>query len=117
MKARYWPCFSVKQGGTVLWVLPELGLIARFVWSPAEGDRNECTVSSRVERGRTPRIEGAAERRQTFRAQAEASADPARRRCGRFLRRRLPHRREPATKKSAAASASVAPPSIAPNAA
>src|SRR5215475_6370820 len=93
MKARYWPCFSVKQGGTVLWVLPELGLIARFVWSPAEGDRNECTVSSRVERGRTPRIEGAAERRQTFRAQAEASADPAGRRCGSLRRRNRPQRR------------------------
>src|SRR5215813_1359232 len=34
MKARYWPCLSVKHGVAVLWALPELGLIARFVWSP-----------------------------------------------------------------------------------
>src|ERR1700757_1928521 len=36
MKARYWPCFSVKRCGPLRRAVPDLGLIVRFDWSPLE---------------------------------------------------------------------------------
>src|ERR1700757_2050487 len=47
MKARYWPCFSVKRCGPLRRAVPDLGLIVRFDWSPLEEIR--MNVRYRVE--------------------------------------------------------------------
>src|SRR5246500_1990621 len=47
MKARYWPCFSVKRCGPLGRAVPDLGLMVRFDWSPLEEIR--MNVRYRVE--------------------------------------------------------------------
>src|ERR1700746_3931457 len=47
MKARYWPCFSVKRCGPLRRAVPDLGLMVRFDWSPLEEIR--MNVRYRVE--------------------------------------------------------------------
>src|ERR1700740_1345459 len=92
MKARYWPCFSVKRCGPLRRAVPDLGLIVRFDWSPPRGDQNECTVPGRTEPSRTRSAEGLAEWGQACGAQVEAGADPAGGRCESLRRGDRPQR-------------------------